>query len=135
MIEIKKVDESDFYILQQLHRKMCTAIDSTLTNSKCAYSLIAELNYKDSCAMGLYKNNILVGFTLGYGISEDTYYFSSIYIEPKYRVHVLKLLIVTESSIPAVYTSWETDSRTIKGVKVLTKFGANAYKVIYKKDL
>jgi hypothetical protein len=133
MIEIKKIDDSDLGILQELHYLMCVELGYTNRYS-CLASLLQELTFKDSIVLGLYKDNVLVGFTLGYG-KRDVFYFSAIYIVKEYRYYALRLLVASEWAIPSSYTHWEAESILPSSQKLLEKFGACQNKIIYRKGI
>jgi len=84
--------------------------------------LLEVIKRKNNLAIGLYSNNQLVGFTLGYEVSEGIFYWEGIYIKPSYRYNIHKLIFSSEESIKSLgYRFWITEANTKYGYRLLSK--------------
>jgi len=135
MYNIKLVDDSELYTLVELNKEMRASISPEVNNFNCMRQLLTDLTYKDAIALGLYYDETLVGFVIGYGLTDTTYFFTGVYIQKGHKLQLLELLNKAEESLPPKYIYWESEASSPKGKIMLEKFGATQYRVIYKKDL
>ena len=135
---IEPIRVEDFYKLQKLHRNL-TKLVSDINDYQATDILIQELKEVDSLAIGLYKSDKLVGYTLGfYWDKVCGFYYSGIYILPEYRYYTLKLLKESEKylKLERNYNRWYTEANTVKGKNLLEKYGAeNILNNLYTKEI
>ena len=135
MYNIKIIDDSDFYSLVELNKEMRASISESVHNFSCVSQLLRGLTLTDALAIGLYKNEVLVGFVTGYGQSNYVYFFSGVYIQEGHKLQLLSLLKKAEKFLPSKYITWESEASSLKGKNMLEKFGAVQTRLVYKKDL
>ena len=133
---IKFIDESDFIPLLKLYIKYQNLVNPGNPNTTLANGLLSELSYEGSQAIGLYKYNELRGFIIGKMKSDEIFHFTSIYVEPRYRIYVRKLLDYSEDYIKGLgYSAWVSESHTKEGINLLSKYGAKIEEIKYYKEL
>jgi hypothetical protein len=125
MYKIKLIDDMDLYRLLELHYKLQQLLPAKLSKSESAWVLLNYFSAINFIALGLYKDDSLVGFITGNEATKEIYYFSNLYIEPGHRLGIKKLMKNAEDRVIKMgYKAWYSDSVLKEGKKVLLKFGA-----------
>jgi GNAT superfamily N-acetyltransferase len=135
---IQQIDDKDFTSLSQLYYDYTNSVDKGYHPHWYATELlIKDLRKPGALAIGLYVRDKLVGFILGNTHEEypDVYYFSALYIQPKYRFYVKRLYNAAEDMVRANYKAWETDAINEKAIALHKKMGATPVKITYRKEL
>ena len=96
-----------------------------------------KLDAKNAIAVGLYVEEVLRGFIIGFDISDKSiFHFSDIYVSEGYRYYVKDLLDYTEDYIRNQgYKAWTSSSRTEEGQRMLAKYKAREIEIKYYKEL
>ena len=134
-MNIKIIDDDYFIEFSKLFYEYNQYL-ATLHNYRDSITiLINELSKEDVQPLGLFKGTKLVGFTLGYKYSDDLFYFSAMYIRPKYRYYMKKLFLASEANIKSRYSGWVSHSSTPLGINMHNKMGASPIEIKYYKEL
>jgi len=137
-MEVRQIDSSEFYQLQKLHRELLKLI-TEFNDFQSTIILVQELLEKDSLAIGLFKDGKLVGYTLGfYNDNMKGFYYSGIFILPKYRFYTKLLVKESEKLLYELrkYKEWYTEANTKKGYRFLYHYGAKCIKNnLFKKEI
>jgi len=133
---IKLIDDIDFFDLIALNYMYLKSFNDKPRRFDCTKALVDNLLMYNATACGLYKNNILVGFILGYN-TDLGYYFDSAYILPKYRYYAKALYNFAETNIKVLgYNKWYCTINTELGKKFIEHYGAtNIVDNIYIKEI
>jgi len=137
-MEVRQIDSSEFYQLQKLHRKLLKLI-TEFNDFQSTIILVQELLEKDSLAVGLFKDNNLVGYTLGFYYNKvKGFYYSGIFILPEYRYYTKLLVKESEKLLYKLknYKEWYTEANTKEGYKFLYHYGAKCIKDnLFRKEI
>ena len=134
-MNIKLIQDKSFIELSKLFYEYNQYLTTKYNHNSSIKILISELDKVDSQALGLFKGAKLVGFTLGHKYSEDLFYFSSMYIKPKYRYYMKNLFLASEANIKSRYSGWVSHSSTPSGINMHSKMGATPIEIKYYKEL
>jgi len=132
---IKSIEDTDILDLMELHYRFHQCLATKLNRQNSVRDLMSELDKEDVRVLGLFKDTKLVGFTLGYKYAGELFYFSKMYIEPKYRLYMKDLWLKAEDDIRDKYTGWISHSSTPKGINMHSKMGATPIEIKYYKEL
>ena len=125
MYNIKSIEDKDFFKLLELNYELHKLLPMQLSLSAATVSLCKDIGLIKKLVIGLYKDDVLVGFINGYEHTEEIFWFSNIYVLKEHRFKVKALLEYAENKVKELgYTSWLTNSLLKQGKNVLTKFGA-----------
>ena len=133
--EVKLIPDDQFLELAQMYLDMSKSIPYSVSIPYTLYILTKSTVEKtDFTALGLYENKQLVGFTSGYAVSKETFYFSGIYVKVKYK----NTRLLVEKSIEYVknkgYSIIESDCNNSNISSILEKYGAKPLYIKYRKD-
>lgn len=135
---VQQIDDKDFMTLSKLYYEYANSVDKGYHPHWYATDLlINDLKKPGALAIGLYVRDKLVGFILGNTSEEDAevYYFSALYISPKYRYYIKQLYNKAEEMIVGIYKAWETDAINDKAIALHKKMGATPIKITYRKEM
>lgn len=135
MVDIRQIDDCEFSELIELYYDYNQCLTSKHNKYTSTSLLVNTLREPGALALGLYHNKILVGFTLGYSISIDNYYFTAMYIVPKFRYYTKKLFESSEDFIRPDYKGWVSTSSTPEGINMHKKMGIKPVEIKYYKEL
>ena len=136
MINIKQIDDKELPELIELNYQYNQCLVTKHNRFNSTKSLLDRLATPHALALGLYRDSKLLGFTIGYGLSKETFYFTDMYIVQKARYYTSKLLIESESFIKSLgYTSWTSESHTKDGMRMFKHYGAKIVEIKYYKDI
>lgn len=129
---LKKITNEDFLQLVCLNAKMYhpefNSVGATAT-------LLALLKEEDFIALGLYDEEVLVGFTHGHKLKDTVFYFSGIYVEPKNRLKTKEIIDFSFAHIRHLgYTAWEVDTSNPNVSSIMEKYGAAIKSTKYYKE-
>lgn len=137
MMEIKEILNSDLFDLTVLTADMYKLIDPSVNNFGAMNILVHDINTKPNYfAIGLYDDDKLVGFTTGYGMSKNVFYFSGIYVIIKNNEWVKKLIDYSFAFIKDKgYSAWQVDATNGNISSIMEKYGATAKYTRYYKEM
>jgi len=136
MIKIKIIDDKDYNRLLELYQDYQEVLPTKHSNFVSARLLNKELLQSNSIALGLYKEDNLVGFILGEGSNKVVVNFSSMYVDTKHRYYVKKFLQETERYIKSLgYSGWIANSVTKQSGKMFNSYGAVPIEIKYYKEI
>ena len=128
---IKFIQDEDYNRLLELYMKYQLTYRSDISWYEASLGLNETLSENNHITIGLYREDKLVGFLLGYGNHLD-----NVYIEPKYRYHTKKLVDFYEDTLREFgYKGWTANSLTNKSSKYLNHSGAKILEIKYYKEL
>jgi len=135
MINIKIVDDNEYNSLLKLYQDYQKVLPTKHSNFTSAVLLNKEITTDNSLVLGLYKNETLVGFILGY--TENTIFtLNSMYVEKQYRYYVKRLLDFMESFLKEKeIIGWKATAITKEARKSIVTYGANPIEVKYYKEI
>lgn len=136
---IRLLTNEDFLEFLPLNLDMYKSIDSTVNAVGATATLTHDImTKKDFILIGLFDDvsNKLIGFTSGYGMEKNIFYFSGIYVIIKNNDKTKKLIDFSFDYIKQMgYTSWEVDTRNENISSIMEKYGAKKVYTKYHKDL
>lgn len=136
MIKIEQIDDIDLGNLIDLYHVYNQRLVTKHNMYHSTKILVDKLATPHALALGLYRDSKLVGFIIGHGISGSVFYFTDMYIMPKYRYYTKDMLIDTETFIKRLgYTSWVSESSTKEGMRMFEHYGAQTIEIKYYKEL
>lgn len=135
MTHIKQIDDSELIELIELYIEYNQCLVMKHNTYKSTKILIDKLAIPNSLALGLYREEKLKGFTLGYGTESEVFRFTDMYILPNYRLHTKKLLQGSESYISHKYKAWVCETHTKEGMNLFERYGAQKIEVKYYKEI
>lgn len=134
-MEIKPIPNDDFMELATLMVEFYQSIDKNINQFQAVNTLIHFINNTEGfLALGLYDENVLVGFTCGNKLTETIFYFSCMYVIIKNSEWTKKLIDASFDKIKELgYTAWEADASNENMSSILEKYNAIVkYKRYYK---
>jgi len=136
-MEIKPVSNEYIVQLIDLNVEMYKEIDPSLNAVQAVHLLMNPLTTQpDFLAIGLYDNDILIGFVTGWASAKNVFYFSGIYVIIKNNEWTKKLIDFSFDFIKERgYTSWECDATNPNISSILEKYGATVKYTRYTKEL
>jgi len=135
MINIKIIDDKDYNELLKLYQSYQDILPTNYGKFISAKLLNEELAIVNSRAFGLYKNSDLVGYIIGFGV-DDTFTFSSMYVDKASRYFVTKFLQSTESIIKSTgYNKWIATSVTEQSNRMFLHYKALPIEIKYYKEI
>lgn len=135
-MEIKLIPNEDFMQLAELTVEMYQSIDKHIAPYQAVNTLIHFINNATGFrALGLYDENVLVGFVTGNALSDKIFYFSGIYIIVQNTEWVKTLIEKSFADIQEMgYIGWEADATNKNISSILEKYGATTKYTRYRKD-
>lgn len=134
MVKIKLIDNDDYLTLLKLYTKMYKIIDHKLNSFQVSLILNSEISRKDYYAIGLYKDNKLIGYVSMYAEDEDTMFITGSFIP--IALYVRRLFDEVENHIKSLgYKAWTTEYNKNDGKCLAPKIGAKEFIIKYKKEL
>lgn len=135
-MEIKLIENKDFMQLAELTVEMYAAIDPNINPFQAVNTLLAFINQgKNFTAIGLYDDEVLVGFVIGYELKEKTFYFSGIYVIIKNNEWTKKIIDFSFAHIEELgYEAWEVDATNSNVCSIMDKYGATVKYTRYRKE-
>ena len=103
MVDIKIIKIDEIEELLSLWYKYHEEVNPKVDKKTLTKYLFKVLDEKNSLVIGLYKQTKLVGFTIGYEVSDGLFYWEGIYVEPSYRLYVYKLIHFSENVLRLNY--------------------------------
>jgi hypothetical protein len=135
MIDIKIIDDIDYNDLLKLYQNYQDILPTKYGKFISAKLLNEELAISNSMALGLYNNSKLVGYIIGYGV-DDTFTFSSMYVNKASRYYVTKFLQNTENIIKSMgYNKWVATSVTKQSNRMFMHYKAIPIEIKYYKEI
>jgi len=135
---IRLLTNSDFLDVLPLNLEMHRCINASVNSVGATATLINDIMTKNDCIIiGLFDDvsNKLIGFTSGYGMEKNIFYFSGIYVIIKNNDKTKKLIDFSFDYIKQMgYTSWEVDTRNENISSIMEKYGAKKVYTRYHKD-
>jgi len=135
MIVIKQIDDKELVQLIELFIVYNQCLITKHNKYISTKILLDRLILEDSKAIGLYVKEKLEGFTLGNALDNDTFHFTDMYVTPRYRIYVKKLLDGSEKFLEGKYKAWTSESHTKAGIKMFEHYGAETIQIKYYKEL
>jgi hypothetical protein len=140
---IKDISEEEFFLLAALHHKMVLSspfsVDSVMASTE---ALLTVIRAPASIKQGLYAYNAdtnshtLVGFMTGYAMTQETYFWAGLYVEPRYRSGVKLLIDQIEELIKALgFKAIEADGVTSEGIAMMERYEYTPKMTRYRKEL
>lgn len=124
-MEIKLVGNNDFMQLLDLNTEMYKEIDTNINSFQATNTLMAYINTKSFLAVGLYDEDVLVGFVTGIEQTTETFYFTGIYLVIKNSEWTQRLIEFSFDHIQKLgYKAWEVDSTNSNIASIMQKYGA-----------
>lgn len=135
-IEIKDVTNEDMLQFMELNVLMYKSIDPTINDFGAINTVVYEINTKeDFIAVGIYENDLLVGFMKGYCFSKKLFHFSGIYVIMKNNKSLKELI---EHCLDLVkqkgYSAWSVDTTNSNISSIVEKYGATVSYTRYIKE-
>lgn len=140
MIDIRQIDDSEFMDLISLNKEYHKCLPNGLNTFQGVSVLVNDLIRPGALATGLFRNNVLIGYTIGYAKSKEVFHFTSLYVMPEYRYYTVRLYRESERAIKDLgYVGWIADKVNEAG-KIHKRMGANIIGVsststIYYKEI
>lgn len=135
MVVTKQIDDYELIDLIQLYADYNKCLVTKHNKYNSTSILITKLQLPNALAIGLYKNDKLIGFTLGNSSSNKVFHFTDMYITPRYRFYIKKLLESSEAFIRPKYKAWVSESHTKEGIEMFEHYGAQRTEIKYYKEL
>ena len=136
MVKIKFIENKELDELLCLWYEYHKIVNPKVTKLNLVKYLIQILDRRSSVAIGLYKEDKLIGFTLGYEISQGLFYWEGIYVQPNYRLYTYKLINYSEAILKENgYNFWITEANTKFGRNLLNKIASKLTNKTYIKEL
>jgi hypothetical protein len=134
-MEIKIISDDYFVDLIQLYIQSYAVVPIKRTAVEATKILVDDILYKqDFCAFGLFKEQKLMGFLSGFGVTETTYHFSNLYTIMGFNRRLKELFDFSELAIKKLgYTNWESDCVTDNMCSVHKSYGAKQVYTRYQK--
>jgi len=133
MIEIRPILKSEFRELLSLWIKYHKIVSKTDDEILVTDYLLSVLNRKNSIVLGIFKDKKLIGFTIGYEVSDEVFYWEGIYCEIKYYVN--KLVKFSEDFIKDRYKFWMSEANTDEGFRLLSKIAKRITEKTFLKNI
>lgn len=135
MIDIKIIDDIDYNELLELYQCYQDVLPTKYGKFMSAQLLNNELMVENAKAIGLYKDNKLVGYIIGYG-SSSVFILNSMYVEKQYRFYVKRLLDFMEAYLKSNgYIGWKATAITKEARSSLVTYGAKPIEIKYYKEI
>jgi len=133
---IKPIDDNKFFALAELYAEYNQCLATKYNKTISTNILLQELSQPKAMALGLYREEELVGFTLGKQHSDKVYRFTAMYIKPKFRYNMRKLFNESEKRAKEMrYEAFISESSTPKGINMHKRMGAIPIEVKFYKEL
>lgn len=133
---IRQIDDENFFDLAELYHKYNQCLATKYNKSSSTQLLSNELRVEGSLALGLFKDNKLVGFTLGKPYNNELYTFTAMYILPRYRYYMKHLFEASEQRAKEYsYTGFISESSTKEGINMHYKMGCSPIEIKFYKEL
>lgn len=123
--EITHIPYSEFMNLADLAIQMQKEMPGELSELGTIYTISNILvNQPQHMSLGLYIDKKLKGFVLGYPVTGDTFYFSSIYIKKGYRAkHTKRLIDKSFETIKNLgFSNWIAECYNKNIISILHKY-------------
>jgi hypothetical protein len=136
-MEIKHINNDDFYQLVELTIDMYAEISKNINAFQAVNTLMHQINNMVNFqAIGLFDDTVLMGFVTGYEDSPGVFHFSGIHVTHKNSKDLKKLIehcfaLVEERG----YTAWEVDATNENIASIMEKYGAQVQYTRYRKDI
>lgn len=132
--KLRRLTNDDFASLSELNAAFYSGKHSAFHATS---NLIKDIETQhDFKAFGLFENNILIGFVIGYAIAKKVFYFSGIYVKIRLNRNLKQFIEFCFQEIAKDgYTSWEVDCTNANITKIMLKFGATPIYTRYGKQL
>ena len=130
------IKEEDLDKLIDLYKKMHENINYGLLPAQIEKECLQFISKVGSIVLGLYKENELVGFFIGHPLDSEVFFWSSLYIEPKYRFKA-KDLIDTGIDIirQAGFKKWRAESATKEGQNIISRYKGKIIAIHYEAEV
>ena len=120
----------------ELNVLMYKSIDPTINDFGAVNTVVHEINNMEGfVAIGMYDNDMLVGFMKGYCFSKKLFHFSGIYVIMKNNKDTKQLI---EYSLDLVkekgYSAWSVDTTNSNISSIVEKYGAKVSYTRYIKE-
>ena len=137
MINIKIIDDYEYNELLDLYQCYQDILPTKYGKFISSRLLNEELLVVDSLALGLYKNEVLVGYIIGYReAGTKTFILNSMYVKKQYRFYVKKFLDFMEDYLKSNgYTCWKATALTKEANSSIVTYGAKPIEIKYYKEL
>lgn len=135
-MEIRIIENKDFIDLVQLTTEMYQEINPKINAFQATNSLIHMINNEvNFFAIGLYDEDILMGFVTGHELTETTFLFTGIYISFRNSEEIKRLIEYSFDFIKDKgYKAWEADANNANISSILEKYGASIRYTRYHKE-
>lgn len=135
-MQVRPIENTEFMDLCDLVVQMYSAIDKNINSFQAVNTLMHFINStSDFIALGLYSEDVLVGFVMGNAINDTTFNYTGIFTLGRNNKD-LKLLI--EESFKFVedkgYKAWEVDATNENISSIMEKYGAKVKYTRYYKE-
>lgn len=139
----RQVDDKEFIPLAILHYEYMNSLDrGYFPMWKSTEELLKALKKPEAMALGLFIQDNLVGFVLGNKDKNrnDAYYFSALYISPRYRLYIKRLYNAAEEMVTGRYKYWITDAINEVASNLHKRMGASVLekqedRIVYIKEI
>lgn len=130
------IKEGDIMKLLNLYIKMHKNIKYNLTKMQIIQECINFLNQPGCIPLGLYRNKELIGFFIGHPLNKEIFFWSSLYVEPKYRFKVKQLLDTGIDIIrQAGFKKWRAESATKEGQNIISRYKGKIIAIHYEAEV
>lgn len=135
-MDLRIIDNNDFIQLAELTVEMYASVDSAINSFQAVNTLMHFINSgNDFTAVGLYEDNILMGFSSGHAIN-DVFYFNGLYVSIKNSEWTQKLIDYSLDLVKTKgYKAWEVDATNENIASIMEKYGAKPRYTRYRKEI
>lgn len=136
-MQLRVITDNDFKQLLDLYLAMGKSINANFTDFQIIFTLLTSVSQNPSfAAFGLFDDDVLLGFSCGWGLSEEKFYFSGFYVTGKNNPNTRNLIEFSFAEIKARgFTNWELDATNENIASMMEKFGATVKSTKYGKEL
>ena len=135
-MELKQITNDDFDQLIELNARMYKEIDPNINSFGAVNTLVAFVNTGKFLALGIYEDDVLLGFSAGHAIGESAVFmFTSIYMSVKNTDLTQQLIDFSFDFIKEKgYTGWQVDATNPNISSIMEKYGARVLYTRYIKE-